>query len=241
MQSSSISSSAALGSIAARLHEIYRECLEHSSWATIVLETSTERISFSCRKPPAAAPSRVQGKKRPANARRKERSRKRREEWLERRNCRSQTSLGSAVPPGVVAAPPAADTSAVLPAVTEATADLTAATASSYAAVAATTLASSKHHSASDKAVSSRIATAAKASPFLEPQEPKKMTRTSENSSDVAKRRNISQMDSDDSSSHFLFEAPASAEAPPPGYVICNICQVRHHDWVYSRCKHCKF
>ena len=201
-----------------------------------------ERISFSCRKPPAAAPSRVQGKKRPANARRKERSRKRREEWLERRNCRSQTSLASSVPTGVVAAPPAAaDTSAVLPAVTEATADFTAATASSYAAVAATTLASSKHHSASDKAVSSRKATAAKASPFLEPKEPKKMTRTSENSSDVAKRRNISQMDSDDSSSHFLFEAPSSAEAPPPGYVICNICQVRHHDWVYSRCKHCKF
>jgi hypothetical protein len=61
--STSLSSTAVPGSVAVRLYEIYRECLEHSSWARIVMETSRERISFSCRKPPTAAPSRKQGKK----------------------------------------------------------------------------------------------------------------------------------------------------------------------------------
>jgi len=143
MKRSSLSSSAALGSIAARLHEIYRECLEHSSRVSIVLETSTERISFSCRKPPAAAPSRSRrlGKKCPANEKRKERNRERREEWLERRNNRFQTSPASAAPSTAAAAPTAAaDTTAVLAGAAEATAESTAATASSYAVVAAATL-----------------------------------------------------------------------------------------------------
>jgi hypothetical protein len=34
--STSLSSTAVPGSVAVRLHEIYRECLEHSSWARIV-------------------------------------------------------------------------------------------------------------------------------------------------------------------------------------------------------------
>jgi hypothetical protein len=33
---------------------------------------------------------------------------------------------------------------------------------------------------------------------------------------------------------------PGQAPAPPPGYILCNICRLRHHDWVYCRCKHCK-
>jgi hypothetical protein len=60
--STSLSSTAVPDSVAVRLHEIYRECLEHSSWARIVLETSRERISFSCRKPPTAASSPKQEK-----------------------------------------------------------------------------------------------------------------------------------------------------------------------------------
>jgi hypothetical protein len=83
-------------SVAARLHEIYRECLEHSSWARIVLETSRERISFSCRKPPTVSPFQQQGRKRPATAKKRERNRRRLEEWLERRNHRSQTSPSAA-------------------------------------------------------------------------------------------------------------------------------------------------
>jgi hypothetical protein len=231
MQSSSKSASAALGSIVARLHEIYRECLEHSSWATIVLETSTERISFSCREPPAAAPSSRQGKKRPANAKRMERNRKRREEWLERRNSRSLTSSASAVPPAAGAAPPAA--------VPHAAADTTA-TPSSYAKAAAAKPASSKHHSTSDKAVLSISAATAQT---LQPKEAEEMAlavRASENPSDVTKRRNIPQLDGGDYSDYSLYEVLSPAAAPPPGYILCNICQVRYHDWVYSRCKHCK-
>jgi hypothetical protein len=62
-----------------------------------VLETSRERISFSCRKPPTASPFQQQGRKRPATAKKRERNRRRLEEWLERKNHRSQTSPSAAV------------------------------------------------------------------------------------------------------------------------------------------------
>jgi hypothetical protein len=236
----SSSSTAVPGSIAVRLHEIYQECLEHSSWARIVLETSSERISFSCRKPPTAAPFRKQGKKRPANAKRRERNRRRREEWLERRNNRSLTS------PAPAASVPALPTAA----------DATAATAASYAAVAAVTVGS--YCAGTDKAVEAETATTPHANPPTKrPKVTAVATRASERLSDIAKRRNIPQLDGGFSPSDSSFEAfspapappalaqsiptsPAETPALPPGFILCNICRLRHHDWVYSRCKHCK-
>jgi hypothetical protein len=246
--STSLSSTVVPGSVAARLHEIYRECLEHSSWARIVLETSSERISFSCRKPPTAASSRKQGKKRPANAKRRERNRRRREEWLERRNNRSLTSPAPAAAAGLPAA-----AVPVPPTAADAAADYTAATAASYAAVAAVTAGS--NCAVTDKAVAAEIATAPTPPPTKRPKVTAVATRASERLSVMANRRSIPQLDGCFSPSDSSFEAfspapahpapappdPASsATAPPPGYILCNICRTRHHDWVYSRCKHCK-
>jgi hypothetical protein len=81
--------------ICKKLIRIHNPGLEHSSWARIVLETSRERISFTCRKPPTVSPFQ-QGRKRPATAKKRERNRRRLEEWLERRNHRSQTSPSAA-------------------------------------------------------------------------------------------------------------------------------------------------
>jgi hypothetical protein len=244
--STSLSSTALPGSVAVRLHEIYRECLEHSSWARIVLETSSERISFSCRKHPTAASSRKQGKKRPANAKRRERNRRRREEWLERRNLRSLTSPAPAAAAGLpAAAVPVPHTAA------DAAADSTATTAASYAGVAA----AGSYCAVTDKAVAAATATAPTPLPTKRPKVTAVPKRASERLSVMAKRRSIPQLDGCFSPSDSSFEAfsPASEHpppappdpaspvtAPPPGYILCNICRTRHHDWVYSRCKHCK-
>jgi hypothetical protein len=97
---STATSPAASGSVATRLLEIYRECLENNSWVTILLETSRERISFSCRPPPTSGPSRKQEKNRPANEKRRARNKRRREEWVERR----RTAAASAASYAAVAA-----------------------------------------------------------------------------------------------------------------------------------------
>jgi hypothetical protein len=195
-------------SVAARLHEIYRECLEHSSWARIVLETSRERISFSCRKPPTAASSRKQGKKRPANAKRRERNRRRREEWLERRNNRSLTSPAPAAAAGLPAA-----AVPVLPTAADAAADSTAATAASYAAVTA-----GSHGVVTDKAVAAETATAPETPPTKRPKVTAVATRASERLSVMANRRSIPQLDGCFSPSESSFEAfsPAPAQCAHP-------------------------
>ena len=98
--SSTVTSPAASGSVATRLLEIYQECLENNTWVTILLETSRERISFSCRPPPTSGPSRKQEKKRPANEKRRARNKRRREAWVERR----RTAAASAASYAAVAA-----------------------------------------------------------------------------------------------------------------------------------------
>jgi hypothetical protein len=98
--SSTATSPAASGSVATRLLEIYQECLENNSWVTILLETSRERISFSCRPPPISGPSRKQEKNRPANEKRRARNKRRREEWVERK----RTAAASAASYAAVAA-----------------------------------------------------------------------------------------------------------------------------------------
>jgi hypothetical protein len=248
-------------SVAARLHEIYRECLEHSSWARIVLETSRERISFSCRKPPTASPFQQQGRKRPATAKKRERNRRRLEEWLERRNHRSQTSPSAAA------------------------AESTAAEVTSYATAAATAALKStvprpalrdSVATASDKgttavsapaAVKAAAATTAATEAVKPPPKHLKTkaaaTRASERPSVVAKRRNPLQLDGCDTSAVSSKEslqkptaatspdtagnpaaaptpAPSPAPEPPDGHILCSICRIHSHDWVYSRCKLCR-
>jgi hypothetical protein len=169
---------------------------------------------------------------------RRERNRRRREEWLESRNNRSLTSPAPAAA-AVPVIPTAAD----------------AATAASYAAVAAVSAGS--YCAVTDKAVAAATATAPTPLPNKRPKVTVS-TRASERLSVMANRRSIPQLDGCFSPSESSFEAfspapaqcahpapappdPASpATAPPPGYILCNICRLRHHDWVYSRCKHCK-
>ncbi len=70
---------------AARLIQLYRDCVARGTWARLCFETTggEEELSFSCRVGGAATgASKKQG--RPANERRKERARRRRA-WEERR------------------------------------------------------------------------------------------------------------------------------------------------------------
>ena len=71
---------------AARLLQLYRDCVARGTWARLCFETKggEEELSFSCRVGGAATgASKKQG--RPANERRKERARRRRRAWEERR------------------------------------------------------------------------------------------------------------------------------------------------------------
>jgi hypothetical protein len=34
--------------------------------------------------------------------------------------------------------------------------------------------------------------------------------------------------------------APSPAPEPPDGHILCSICRIHSHDWVYSRCKLCR-
>jgi hypothetical protein len=74
----------------AHLLQLYKDCVARGPWAGLIFETKVgeEELSFSCRvqagaatlKAATAAPraSKKQGKKRPANERRRERARRRR-------------------------------------------------------------------------------------------------------------------------------------------------------------------
>ena len=82
---------------AARLLQLYRDCVARGTWARLCFETKggEEELSFSCRVGGAATgASKKQG--RPANERRKERARRRRRAWEERR--RRPASEGQELP-----------------------------------------------------------------------------------------------------------------------------------------------
>ncbi len=75
---------------AARLLQLYRDCVARGTWARLCFDTKggEEELSFSCRVGGAATgASKKQG--RPANERRKERARRRRRAWEERRRRRA--------------------------------------------------------------------------------------------------------------------------------------------------------
>ncbi len=174
---------------------------------------------------------------------------------MERRNNRSLTSSAPAAAAGLPAA-----AVPVRPTAADAASDSTAATAASYARVAAVTAGS--YCAVTDKAVAAETATAPTPPPTKRPKVTAVARRASERLSVMANRRSIPQLDGGFSPSESSFEAfspapappdPASpatappalttlarAPAPPPGYILCNICRIRHHDWIYSRCKHCK-
>jgi hypothetical protein len=246
------------GSVAARLHEIYRECLEHSSWARIVLETSRERISFSCRKPPTVSPFQQQGRKRPATAKKRERNRRRLEEWLERRNHRSQTSP-SAAAAEVTSYATAAATAALKPTVPHPALRDSVATASDKG----TTAVSAPAAVSVKAAAATTAATEAVKPPPKHLKSKAAATRASERPSVVAKRRNLVQLDGCDTSAVSSKEslqkptaatspdtagnpaaaptpAPSPTPEPPDGHILCSICRIHSHDWVYSRCKLCR-
>jgi hypothetical protein len=241
-------------SVAARLHEIYRECLEHSSWARIVLETSRERISFSCRKPPTASPFQQQGRKRPATAKKRERNRRRLEEWLERKNHRSQTSPSAAVAESTAAEVTSYATAALKPTVSSPALSDSVATASDKGTTAVSAPAAVK------AAAATTAATEAVKPPPKHLKTKAAATRASERPSVVAKRRNLLQLDGCDTSAVSSKEslqkptaatspdppgnpaaapttAPSPAPEPPDGHILCSICRIHSHDWVYSRCK----
>ena len=72
--------------LAARLLQLYKDCVARGTWARLCFETKggEEELSISCRVGGAATgASKKQG--RPANERRKERARRRRRAWEERR------------------------------------------------------------------------------------------------------------------------------------------------------------
>jgi hypothetical protein len=202
--STSLSSTAVPGSVAVRLHKIYRKCLEHISWARIVLETSRERISFSCRKPPTAASSCKQ-KKNAQQMQNEERGTGGGERNGWRRNNRSLTSPAPTAAAGLpaVAVP-------VPPTAADAAADSTAATAASYAAVTA-----GSHGVVTDKAVAAETATAPETPPTKRPKVTAVATRASERLSVMAKRRSIPQLDGGFSPSDSSFEAFSPAPAHP--------------------------
>ena len=76
---------------AARLLQLYKDCVARGTWARLCFETTggEEELSFLCRVGGAATSTATKGasKKqgRPANKRRRERARRRREAWVERR------------------------------------------------------------------------------------------------------------------------------------------------------------
>ena len=77
---------------AARLLQLYKDCVARGTWARLWFETKggEEELSFSCRvgsstSRTAAEAAKKQGAKRPANERRRERARRRRKAWEERR------------------------------------------------------------------------------------------------------------------------------------------------------------
>ncbi len=76
--------------LAARLLQLYRDCVARGTWARLCFETiGEEELSFLCRVGGAATSTAATGasKKqgRPANKRRRERARRRRKAWVERR------------------------------------------------------------------------------------------------------------------------------------------------------------
>jgi hypothetical protein len=71
----------AFGQAAMRLVALYQECIAIGAWARLVFgkRSGNERIDFSCANYPRV---RLQGSKLPANARRRERQKQRREAWV---------------------------------------------------------------------------------------------------------------------------------------------------------------
>ncbi len=86
---------------AARLLQIYKDCVARGIWARLMFETveGEEELSFSCRVKGGAtraATSKKQGAKRLANQRRKERARRRRKAWEERRRVSATADAATA-------------------------------------------------------------------------------------------------------------------------------------------------
>ena len=82
---------------AARLLQLYRDCVARGTWARLCFETKggEEELGISCRVGGAATgASKKQG--RPANERRKERARRRRRAWEERRRRPAAEGAGAA-------------------------------------------------------------------------------------------------------------------------------------------------
>jgi hypothetical protein len=154
-------------SLPTRLLQLYKECVVRGTWARLVFETRGGKEEFSffsgsaIAAKEAAGVHRRQGKKSPANKRRKERARRRREAWLERRRPGSsqpgsKTATGAATAPaagGAAITPPAATGTGLVPpslpavaraAVADAVRGEATATAISPAAAAGTTAAVEK-------------------------------------------------------------------------------------------------
>jgi hypothetical protein len=86
---------------AARLLQLYKDCVARGTWARLCFETKggEEELSLSCRvgastSRTATEAAKKQGAKRPANERRRERARRRRKAWEEKR--RLPAASGSA-------------------------------------------------------------------------------------------------------------------------------------------------
>jgi hypothetical protein len=97
---------APLPPLAARLLQLYKDCVARGTWARLCFETNggDEELSISCRvgastSTTASKAAKKQGAKRPANERRRERARRRRKAWEERRSgpaVRSSAAAGAA-------------------------------------------------------------------------------------------------------------------------------------------------
>jgi len=88
---------APLPPLAARILQLYKDCVARGTWARLCFETKggEEELSISCRVGGAATgASKKQG--RPANERRKERARRRRRAWEERRRRPAAEGAGAA-------------------------------------------------------------------------------------------------------------------------------------------------
>jgi hypothetical protein len=89
-----------LRSVSSRLLDFYDECVDNGGWATVLYDTrdGLEKLTIIRRiqptpAPTIAAPPATRKPGRQASARRRERDRRRREAWAERRTHRSQSSL----------------------------------------------------------------------------------------------------------------------------------------------------
>ena len=90
---------------AARLLQLYKDCVARGTWARLCFETKggEEELSFSCRvgastSRTATKAAKKQGAKRPANERRRERARRRRKAWEERRRWPASGSAAGGAP-----------------------------------------------------------------------------------------------------------------------------------------------